>query len=76
MIWLYQNEGDQHKFDLVFIDADKANYIHYYQALLEHNGLLLNKNACILVDNVLWRGEVLDAMDDRYTIPTDDTPIH
>jgi len=42
-------------FDLIFIDADKANYLKYYQRALE----LLALNGVILIDNVLWSGEVL-----------------
>jgi caffeoyl-CoA O-methyltransferase len=42
-------------FDLIFIDADKANYLSYYQRALE----LLSVNGVILIDNVLWSGEVL-----------------
>jgi caffeoyl-CoA O-methyltransferase len=43
-------------FDLVFIDADKRNYINYYEAALP----LLADNGTIAVDNVLWSGNVLD----------------
>jgi len=43
-------------FDLVFIDADKENYIAYYEAVLP----LLAPNGVIAVDNVLWSGKVLD----------------
>jgi caffeoyl-CoA O-methyltransferase len=42
-------------FDLVFIDADKANYLNYYRRALD----LLAPNGVILIDNVLWSGEVL-----------------
>ena len=41
-------------FDLIFIDADKGNYINYYESCLS----LINKNAPIIFDNVLWHGEV------------------
>jgi predicted O-methyltransferase YrrM len=44
------------KFDLVFIDADKENYMKYYNESLD----LIEKNGLILVDNVLWHGEVVD----------------
>ena len=43
-------------FDLVFIDADKENYINYYEEALR----LLSPNGLIAVDNVLWSGRVLD----------------
>ncbi len=45
------------KFDLVFIDADKENYKNYYNQSLD----LIEKNGLIIVDNVLWHGEVVDA---------------
>lgn len=43
-------------FDLVFIDADKGNYLNYYEAALP----LLAPRGLIAVDNVLWSGNVLD----------------
>lgn len=42
-------------FDLIFIDADKINYLNYYKRALD----LLSPNGIILIDNVLWSGEVL-----------------
>jgi caffeoyl-CoA O-methyltransferase len=42
-------------FDLIFIDADKINYVNYYQRALD----LLSPHGVILIDNVLWSGEVL-----------------
>jgi len=42
-------------FDLIFIDADKANYVKYYQRALD----LIVPTGVILIDNVLWSGEVL-----------------
>ncbi len=42
------------KYDLIFIDADKENYISYFDKSLK----LLNKNGLIAVDNILWKGEV------------------
>ena len=47
---------NRQKFDLVFIDADKENYKNYYDQSLD----LIKKNDLILIDNVLWRGEVVD----------------
>ena len=46
----------EQKFDLVFIDADKENYKSYYNQSLD----LIEKNGLIIVDNVLWHGEVAD----------------
>ena len=52
------------KFDLVFIDADKMNYIEYYERSLQ----LLNKNGLIIIDNVLWYGEVVNENNnDKFT---------
>ena len=48
---------EEKKFDLVFIDADKENYKNYYNQSLD----LIEKNGLIIVDNVLWHGEVVDA---------------
>lgn len=42
-------------FDLIFIDADKTNYVNYYRRALD----LISPNGVILIDNVLWNGEVL-----------------
>jgi predicted O-methyltransferase YrrM len=44
------------QFDLVFIDADKINYWNYYEIVLPK----LNAGGCILVDNVLFNGDVLN----------------
>jgi len=43
--------------DLAFIDADKSNYAHYFEALLPR----LRPNGVILVDNTLWSGRLTDA---------------
>jgi caffeoyl-CoA O-methyltransferase len=47
-------------FDLVFIDADKPNYINYYEATLP----LLADGGLIVADNTLWSGRVVDEDDD------------
>ncbi|MDA9105631.1 class I SAM-dependent methyltransferase [Candidatus Pelagibacter sp.] len=53
------------KFDMVFIDADKMNYKEYYERSLS----LLNKGGLIIVDNVLWHGEVVDEDNlDKFTV--------
>src|SRR5690606_28707356 len=41
------------RFDLVFIDADKSNYIYYFEKVLEK----MNSGGVILADNVLWYGK-------------------
>ena len=44
------------KYDLVFIDADKDNYLNYWEMILP----IMNKGGIILSDNVLWSGKVLE----------------
>ena len=52
-------------FDLIFIDADKMNYKKYYESSLN----LLNLGGLIIIDNVLWHGEVVDKNnDDKFTL--------
>lgn len=45
-----------YKFDLVFIDADKSNYVNYYHAIYNK----VNTGGYIVADNVLWSGKVCD----------------
>ena len=50
---------------MVFIDADKMNYNSYYEKSLK----LLSKGGLIIIDNVLWHGEVADEKNnDKFTI--------
>src|SRR5690606_32623954 len=44
------------KFDLAFIDADKNNYIRYFEMILPK----MNRSGIILSDNVLWSGKVIE----------------
>ena len=61
---LKELENAKQKFDLVFIDADKENYINYYEKCMD----LVNKNGLIIIDNVLWHGEVADkSKNDKFT---------
>ena len=46
------------KFDLVFIDADKENYLNYWELIVPR----MNKGGIILSDNVLWSGKVLEPL--------------
>ena len=51
-------------FDLVFIDADKENYLNYYEICID----LIGKGGLIIIDNVLWHGEVADkSKNDKFT---------
>ena len=56
----YLDSGAGGSYDLAFIDADKANYANYYERILK----LLRPGGLVLVDNVLWSGQVLDATDE------------
>ncbi len=49
------------KFDLVFIDADKENYINYFNLIVP----IMNKGGIILSDNVLWSGKVLEDLNPK-----------
>lgn len=53
------DEGEAESFDFAFIDADKANYSHYYDLAFQ----LIRKGGLIAVDNVLWDGKVADPDD-------------
>lgn len=48
-------------FDLVFIDADKANYSNYFKAVIDK----MNPGGVILSDNVLWSGKVTEAPNEK-----------
>ncbi|QNM85057.1 class I SAM-dependent methyltransferase [Polaribacter pectinis] len=49
------------KFDLVFIDADKSNYINYFHLIINK----MNPGGIILSDNVLWSGKVVEKLDPK-----------
>jgi predicted O-methyltransferase YrrM len=49
------------KYDLVFIDADKENYINYFHMIVP----MMNKGGIILSDNVLWSGKVLEEVNPK-----------
>ena len=50
------DDGAEESFDFIFIDADKQNYIKYYEMALR----LLRKGGIIAIDNTLWSGAVAD----------------
>ena len=57
-------KNSKQKFDLVFIDADKENYLNYYEICID----LIDKRGLIIIDNVLWHGEVADkSKNDKFT---------
>ena len=61
---LKKMKDDKKMFDMIFIDADKENYKNYYNLSLA----LVKKNGFILIDNVLWHGDVTDPnKNDRLT---------
>ena len=49
------------KFDMVFIDADKSNYINYFHLIIDK----MNSGGIILSDNVLWSGKVVEKLDPK-----------
>ena len=48
-------------FDLVFIDADKPNYVNYFHLIIDK----LNSGGIILSDNVLWHGKVIEILESK-----------
>jgi caffeoyl-CoA O-methyltransferase len=50
-------------FDLIFIDADKPNYVNYFYLIIDK----LNSGGIILSDNVLWHGKVIEPLDPKDT---------
>ena len=74
-ITIHQKIGDATKiipdlkgtFDLIFIDADKSNYVTYFHQVMDK----VNPGALILTDNVLWHGKVVNPIDHKDTT----TPI-
>ncbi|WP_395376328.1 class I SAM-dependent methyltransferase [Marinicella sp. W31] len=55
-----KNQGLAESFDMAFIDADKTNYVSYYNHCLD----LLKPGGLLLVDNTLWSGSVADVSDE------------
>lgn len=53
------NDGWTQKFDFIFIDADKTNYLTYYELALK----LVSPKGLIAIDNVLWDGNVINEQD-------------
>lgn len=51
----------EERFDLVFIDADKSNYVNYFNLIIDK----MNAGGVILSDNVLWSGKVIEELDSK-----------
>ncbi len=49
-------QGHSHSFDFIFIDADKTNYLNYYELALQ----LVSPKGLIAIDNIFWNGKVID----------------
>ncbi len=60
------------KFDLVFIDADKANYSNYFDIIIDK----MNSGGVILSDNVLWSGKVTDEVINPKDIDTQELLVY
>lgn len=56
-------EIEENKFDLVFIDADKKNNLHYFQLIFDK----VRSGGLIIIDNVLWKGKVYGDDNDTDT---------
>lgn len=52
------SQGMAHSFDFIYIDADKTNYVAYYEYALQ----LVQPHGLIAVDNVFWEGDVIDPL--------------
>ena len=50
-------------FDLIFIDADKPNYINYFHLIIDK----LNSGGILISDNVLWHGKVIEPLNEKDT---------
>ncbi len=53
---LKELKKEKNFFDLIFIDADKENYLNYYDISID----LVHSGGLIIIDNVLWHGDVAD----------------
>lgn len=52
-------QGHAQSFDFIFIDADKTNYVNYYELALQ----LLSQSGLIAIDNIFWKGKVIDPIE-------------
>lgn len=53
------NDGYAQQFDFIFIDADKTNYVNYYELALQ----LIQPRGLIIIDNIFWGGNVINPND-------------
>ena len=58
---LEELKNDNSFFDIIFIDADKDNYINYYDKVMQ----MIKPGGLIIIDNVLWHGEVADVSNEK-----------
>ena len=70
--------GEYASFDMVFVDADKTRLLEYVEALVSNDNILA-KGGLIVVDNVLWKGLVLETaqgeqQEEEYDHDDDDEP--
>ena len=49
-------EDSNEKFDFAFIDADKSNYVSYYEKVMG----MMESGGVVIIDNTLWKGKVFD----------------
>ena len=53
------DDGLSHSFDFIFIDADKTNYVNYYELAMQ----LISPRGLIAIDNVFWESKVIDPLE-------------
>ena len=61
IVALTESKKINKKFDIIFLDADKKNYVNYLNIITN----VLNKNGILITDNVLWYGKVLGKISEK-----------
>jgi len=62
----FLNDGQEETFDFIFIDADKNNYLDYYEKSIK----LIKQGGIIAIDNTIWKGKVLNNQDTTKSTKT------